>query len=84
MDYMWLWAGAGLVGAILNVKKNRACWPVWLCSNLAFCLYNLARREYAQAALWALYVGLAAWGIRQWKKGMPNESNGDRMGPKSR
>lgn len=65
---MWLVTGASIVGTVLNIKKKRVCFIIWLITNSLWCAYDLWIGAYAQSALFAVYVGLAIWGIISWKR----------------
>ena len=66
-DAMWLVTVASLVGTILNIKRRRACFAVWVCTNATWACYDYALGAYAQSALFVCYVGLALWGLWEWR-----------------
>lgn len=63
----WLLALASLVGVILNVRSKRASYAIWMVTNLAWCAVDAAAGLLAQAALMAVYAGLAVWGFIAWR-----------------
>ena len=65
----WLMVLLGLVGTWLNVEKNPLCFVLWMLSNTYLAIHNLAIREYAQAALFGVYLGFAVMGYRRWTRG---------------
>lgn len=65
---MWLVTALSLVGTILNIKKKRICFGIWLVTNSIWCLFDFSIGAYAQSALFAVYVGLALWGVIAWRK----------------
>jgi len=65
---MWLVTAAAIVGAWLNVKRRRSGFAVWIVTNAANGVYCAWRGELAQAALFAAFLGLAAWGWWAWGK----------------
>lgn len=65
---IWLITGLAIFGTILNIRKNRWCFRVWLVSNSALCIHNFIIGEYAQSGLFLVYVGLAIYGIWSWRK----------------
>ena len=71
IDWTWLVTGASIVGVVANIYKRPWCFAVWLCTNSAWCLYDYAIGAYAQSALFAVYVLLAAWGLYQWRAKPP-------------
>lgn len=64
----FLLALVSLCGVILNVRRQRACFAVWTGTNAAWCLVDLHHGIPAQAALMAVYTGLAVWGWFAWRK----------------
>ncbi len=65
----WLTAATSLAGVILNVRKHRLCFALWLPANLLWCGIDLYCGIYPQAGLQALYAGLSLWGLWEWRKG---------------
>ena len=63
---LWALAGFSLVGVVLNVRRNRACFYVWAITNSAWVAVNISHGLPQRAALDAVYLGLALWGIRAW------------------
>lgn len=65
----WTWAVtlAAIFGNILNVKRSRYCFAVWALTNTAFIIHNVAIAEYAQVALFAVYLALSVWGWFAWR-----------------
>lgn len=66
-DLMWIVTIASLVGVVLNIKKKRLCFIVWLCTNSLWCIYDFYIKSYAQSLLFLIYVGLAIYGIYEWR-----------------
>ncbi|MHC4617239.1 MAG: hypothetical protein ACYTEQ_05750 [Planctomycetota bacterium] len=64
----WCVAAIAAAGAVLNVKHRWQGFVFWLVSNSWWLLYNVCRQEYAAAALFALFLGLSAYGIISWRK----------------
>ena len=64
---MWLVTGASLTGTILNIKKKRICFIIWLITNSIWCIYDFKIGAYPQSALFFIYVILAIWGIIEWR-----------------
>ena len=62
----WPIAVAALVGVILNIKKRRLCFIVWFTTNVAWAIVDWGAGLHAQAALFAVYAGLAVYGWICW------------------
>jgi hypothetical protein len=67
-NLMWLVTIASIVGTVLNIQKKPVCFWIWLITNTLWTVYDIWIRNYSQAGLSAIYVGLAVWGILTWKK----------------
>lgn len=64
---IWINTIIALVGTILNIKKRRICFMIWLVSNSGFMVHNYLIGQYAQSLLFAVYVGLSIWGLWEWR-----------------
>jgi len=57
-----------IVGTILNIRKNRWCFIVWIATNGFWCVYNFrVLHSYQQGVIFLVYAGLAVWGLIKWK-----------------
>ena len=65
---MWVVTGLSVIGTILNIKKKQVCFVIWAFTNFVWCIYDFWIGAYAQSALFAVYVGLAIYGIYEWRK----------------
>ena len=62
----------GLVGQVLQVRKNLENWPVWVVVNLvtvASCLL-VQPALYFTALLYAVYLAMSFAGWREWHRAM--------------
>ena len=71
LDFMWIVTGLSIVGTILNIKRLKCCFIVWLATNFIWCIYDYYIGNFPQAVLFAVYVVLAIWGIYEWYKNTP-------------
>jgi nicotinamide riboside transporter PnuC len=69
---MWVVTGLSILGTVLNIKKVKWCFWVWLFTNLSWCIYDVIIKNYAQSVLFAVYTGLAIYGIVEWSKRKKN------------
>ncbi len=65
---MWIVTAASILGVILNIHKKRACFYIWTRTTITWYLTDFCSGAYPQSALFAIYTGLAIWGILQWRK----------------
>ena len=56
-----------LIGVILNIKKRRACFAVWIFTNATWAIYDFKIGAWEQSLLFAVYFVLAVWGWMAWK-----------------
>ncbi len=65
---MWVVTVLSLIGVVLNVKRKRICFAVWACTNAAWMVYDWHIGAREQAALFAVYLVLAFWGLWDWRQ----------------
>jgi nicotinamide riboside transporter PnuC len=68
IDFTWLITIASIVGTVANIYKRQWCFIIWLVTNSAWMIVDFCMGMYSQAALFAVYVGLAMWGLIQWRR----------------
>ena len=57
-----------LAGVVLNIKKNKACFYIWLFTNASWSVVDFYKGIPAQGFLFTIYTALAVWGILEWKE----------------
>ena len=57
-----------LVGVVLNIKRKRACFYVWLFTNASWAVVDFYKGIPAQGLLFTIYTALAVRGILEWKE----------------
>ena len=57
-----------LFATYLNIKKKNVCFKIWLVTNSCWMVYDFVIGAIWQAVLFAVYVGLAIYGIWEWRK----------------
>ncbi len=68
MKWTWILTVMSIIGVILNIRKLRICFYIWLFTNSAWMLIDFYKGIPAQGCLFAVYTGLAIWGIVAWSK----------------
>lgn len=63
----WLLVAIALIGTVLNVQQDRLGFVFWVVSNFGLAVVNARRRQWAEAVLFIVYLGLALWGWLVWK-----------------
>jgi nicotinamide riboside transporter PnuC len=64
----WVMAASCVIGAVLNAKKSIVGFYIWLPTNILWVLVSLRAAQYAQAALFSVYVVISIIGIINWRK----------------
>lgn len=64
----WILTAMSITGVVLNVKKNRMCFIIWIIANAGWITINILHGIYAQAFLFVIYTGLSVWGWIEWSK----------------
>ena len=81
MDEIWIiitWTLAVicLAGNVLNVKKIRFCFLIWMACNIVWIVYDVIHTNYARVLLDSVQIGFDLWGFITWKK-KPEINNKD-------
>jgi membrane protein implicated in regulation of membrane protease activity len=56
-----------LVGVVLNIKKNKACFYIWSFTNSAWAIVDFNKGIPAQGILFSIYAVLAIYGLWEWR-----------------
>jgi nicotinamide riboside transporter PnuC len=67
--FPWLITLAALVATVLNIRRRRECFAVWVVTNTAWMVIDMQAGLPAQACLFAIYAVLAIWGLFAWADG---------------
>lgn len=65
---MWAITVLSIIGVILNIKKRKECFIIWVGTNFTWAIYDFYIGAYAQSALFGIYFLLAIWGLIEWRK----------------
>jgi len=57
-----------LIGIILNIKKKKSCFVLWIITNGCWAVYDFKIGAWEQGVLFTVYFLLAIWGIMEWGK----------------
>ena len=63
----WILTILSLIGVILNIKKNEACFAIWALTNFGWTIIDFQKGIPAQGILFLIYTGLAVWGFFEWR-----------------
>ena len=66
--FTWAATAIALTGTVLNCKKIRACFYLWLVTNAMWFAWDVHCGLYSRAMLDAVQFALAAYGIYEWGK----------------
>lgn len=62
----WIVTAICLAGTVLNVKKLRWCFHLWVIGNLLWLAIDMHNQLYSRALLDFVQLILAAWGLIEW------------------
>lgn len=65
----WVLVAIALAGTVFNVLRDRRGFALWSVSNFGLAGWNAVIGQWAQATLFAVYLGLSVWGWVAWRKG---------------
>lgn len=66
--FTWTATIIALAGTVLNCKKIKYCFYLWLVTNAMWFAWDLYSGLPSRAMLDAVQFALAAWGIYEWSK----------------
>ena len=65
---MWFLTALSIIGVILNIKKDRRGFLLWMITNAGWAVVDFSHGLYAQGVLFVVYFALSFWGWIRWKK----------------
>ena len=65
---MWALTALSLIGVVLNIKKRKSCFVVWGVTNASWAVIDFHAGLPAQGVLFTVYLGLAVWGMIEWRR----------------
>jgi hypothetical protein len=54
--FRWTIFAVTMLGVVLNIKKNRWCFPVWLVANVAWLIINLEAGIIQGAITYGIFI----------------------------
>jgi hypothetical protein len=67
-NLMWMVTLVSMIGVVMNIKKRKESFIIWMFTNFIWAVYDLSIKAYAQSFLFFVYFILAIWGIYEWRK----------------
>ena len=64
----WITTALCLTGTVLNVKKIKLCFWLWLIGNILWLIIDISNGLWSRAILDTVQGFLALWGIIEWRK----------------
>lgn len=74
---MWAVSVFSLIGTILVTNRHRRGFLFWIGTNAAWVAYDIHKGAFPQAALMAVYFGLAVYGFYKWRPATENTENSE-------
>lgn len=73
--FTWAATTVALAGTVLNCKKVRMCFVLWLAANAMWLAWDVSQGLHSRAVLDVVQFALAGWGLYEWgKDGKPGRS----------
>lgn len=66
--YTWIATTIALAGTILNCKKNKLCFVLWLITNCMWLVWDFQNGTISRGCLDFVQLILAIYGIYEWGK----------------
>ena len=79
-EFAWIVTGLSLTGVVLNIRKQRAGFAVWILTNSYWAVYDYQMGARAQSALFIVYLLLALWGLWEWSNNENSQKQSGRNG----
>lgn len=70
--FTWCVTAVCLLGTVLNVKKRRECFYLWIVGNIAWLGFDLWSGIFSRAALDIVQLAFSVWGAWEWRSGAKN------------
>jgi len=64
----WILTCLSIVGVVLNIRKDRRGFVIWMFTNISWAVIDFRHGLYAQTVLFIVYFFLALWGWITWMK----------------
>lgn len=64
----WIIVFIALAGVVLNIRRKWYCFVFWSASNSWWLVHNICIGEYAQAALFGLFLMFCIYGGDEWER----------------
>ncbi len=72
---MWIVTAISVFGSILNARKLKACFYVWIIANVCWFIYDMRTGLYSRAVLDTIQTIICICGIFHWDKEEENEDH---------
>ena len=76
---VWEWFGTvfGIAGVLLTAKRSVLCWPAWLVSIIAYFVFFLQIKLYADATLQIFFLVTSVMGWGAWYRDQAADAAAD-------
>ena len=64
----WILALISIIGAILNIKRIKWGFALWIIANTGWIIFSFVSGIYGQVPLWIVYNILSIWGFIDWHR----------------
>lgn len=75
MEYLpkvieWIATILAMLGAYLNLKKNKWCFVIYSIANMFWIAVGLMKGLYGLVVVQIVFTGFAVWGFIEWSPGL--------------
>lgn len=64
----------GVIGAVLNIKKMKSGFIVWIIGNILWIIYGLTTKQYFFMSQYIIFALISFLGFSEWHKSDKNKS----------
>lgn len=64
----WIFVGVSFAGYLLNIKKNKWCFALWITCSIWWLGVSIYREQWSLVANFILYLSAECWGLYKWSK----------------
>jgi nicotinamide riboside transporter PnuC len=72
----WVIAAISIIGAILNIKKNKWGFILWIIGNIGWIVIDIIYGLYEQIPIWILFTFTSVYGFKKWSDEEKITNNG--------
>lgn len=68
MSVFWICSAISIIGAILNARKNKWGFIVWIIGNVGWIIADIHYGMFEQIPVWIVFSAISAYGFYLWSR----------------